>query len=154
MCDGGFEPWDFFDSRERLARKPHKCLECEREIEPGERYLSWRGRVYGDFAHGAVCAFCVAFNERFQRETNCCPAFGELWYETREAFEYMETFPARHLRCASPPVLPYNEYPCEFCFGRGWVMLDEDEINCPDCDGRGYQVHPNPEWDDQDDEAP
>ncbi len=43
-----------------IARKPHRCLSCQRVIEKGERYYRWTGR--GDWWIGLAtwkeCADC------------------------------------------------------------------------------------------------
>lgn len=44
------------------ARKPHRCGECHRVIEPGERYLRTTG-VFDGFATYKTCLQCVAVRE-------------------------------------------------------------------------------------------
>lgn len=40
---------DFYDERMVTARKPHKCCETGRMIQPGERYWRICGKWEGDF---------------------------------------------------------------------------------------------------------
>ena len=41
------------------ARKPHKCSECGRTIEPGERYERTAGSWEGDFFTSLACLHCA-----------------------------------------------------------------------------------------------
>lgn len=53
-------PWKVFHSEWRTARKAHKCGECRREIEPGERYYYATGITSGYDKWGVfkTCAHC------------------------------------------------------------------------------------------------
>lgn len=42
----------------RIARKPHKCELCWRQIEPGERYRHQRNKEGGDIWTWRNCAHC------------------------------------------------------------------------------------------------
>lgn len=62
MCDN---PPEFCTETWRVARKQHKCCECSRRahargrrIEPGERYLEYRGKWDGDMDTYRVCSRC------------------------------------------------------------------------------------------------
>src|SRR5690606_37845746 len=46
------------DSGERRARKPHKCDECFRTIDPGERYQYWTIAQDGTVETQRMCAHC------------------------------------------------------------------------------------------------
>lgn len=41
-----------------VARKPHDCLDCDRRIEPGERYARIVWAEYGRLGTEAVCLHC------------------------------------------------------------------------------------------------
>jgi len=47
-----------FRSGERRARVAHRCTECNRDIDPGERYHFWVGTADGDFVEQKMCAHC------------------------------------------------------------------------------------------------
>jgi hypothetical protein len=42
----------------RRARKAHRCLECARAINPGERYRRWATLYDGCWDSAATCAHC------------------------------------------------------------------------------------------------
>lgn len=71
-----------FDAEARKARKPQRCCECRRTIEPGEIY---------EYAHGVwdhrggsyhTCAQCYEVREQEKAELpsseDCGPCFGGL----------------------------------------------------------------------------
>lgn len=61
-------------SGERKARKEHRCQECGRTIEPGERYRYWC-HVGGEFSEGKqtdkMCAHCWGTIDLGARLTGC-----------------------------------------------------------------------------------
>ena len=64
------DPPDSCASEFRRARKPHKCGECDREIELGERYercayVQYRGERP---SHHLTCRHCVAARTWLQIE--------------------------------------------------------------------------------------
>lgn len=69
----------------RTARKGHSCCECNRTIEPGERYEYAAGKYDGHFFAEKTCAECAAI-----RDALVCGSYvyGQLW----EAIEE-EVFP-------------------------------------------------------------
>lgn len=50
------EPWAFYRSAHLIARKAHRCDECGRTIDPGERYLRAVGKAEGDLSTLKTCA--------------------------------------------------------------------------------------------------
>lgn len=50
----------FASSRVIVARKPHRCFECDRTIRPGERYHREAGVWEGSFWHQRACVHCAA----------------------------------------------------------------------------------------------
>lgn len=51
---------EFSTERERTARKAHRCGECWRVIQVGERYVGAAGKSEGDFWSAKQCAHCHA----------------------------------------------------------------------------------------------
>lgn len=58
MADGNWT--EFSTNREQTARKAHRCGDCSRTIEPGERYLYAAGKSEGYFFTAKMCAHCWA----------------------------------------------------------------------------------------------
>jgi len=55
------DEWTFFHSVDgRKARKAHRCGECGRPIEPGERYHYATGLMYSDWVTMKQCGQCSA----------------------------------------------------------------------------------------------
>lgn len=54
------ERCDFHAEEMRMARKQHRCDECRRTIEPGERYEYARGRWGKEFEAFKTCADCLS----------------------------------------------------------------------------------------------
>ena len=60
MCMiGDTEPWEFHAEKDRRARKPHRCGECNRTIEPGETYRYGSGKCDGWFSQWKTCQQCL-----------------------------------------------------------------------------------------------
>lgn len=49
---------DLAVERWRRARKPHRCIECARTINPGERYKRWVTLYDDRWASDATCGHC------------------------------------------------------------------------------------------------
>lgn len=56
------------DGEYRVARKQHKCKECSRRIEPGERYHYETFRSDGDFTQHKTCAHCMVLRNWLSAE--------------------------------------------------------------------------------------
>ena len=54
-----------FSASDRTARKPHKCGECRRTIEPGEVYRHESGVWDGGPSSHKTCVDCVSIREVF-----------------------------------------------------------------------------------------
>ena len=50
---------DFNSVKRPTARKPHRCDECRRTIEPGEKYERTAAVWEGDFFTNVACAHCA-----------------------------------------------------------------------------------------------
>lgn len=62
MCVDYYPP-DVSREVSRTARKEHRCGECRRTIDPGERYVVQTSLYEGSWWEGKVCAQCRAATE-------------------------------------------------------------------------------------------
>jgi hypothetical protein len=83
MCD--CEPNQFERVEYRKARKVHKCYECRRSIQIGDRYECWTGMFDGRIDRYKTCDDCAKLRDWLNKRTDCCIAFGELTTELLEA---------------------------------------------------------------------
>lgn len=68
---------------ERTARKKHRCVECRRVINPGERYQDERLLFEGEVSTLKTCPDCMSLRRAMFCE---CWIYGELW---ESFFEYL-----------------------------------------------------------------
>ena len=72
----------FHSRKTHIARKPHRCGETGRTIQPGEAYVAFSGKFYGDFYAHKMCASVAPIYERIDHEmwraNDEGLAFGEL----------------------------------------------------------------------------
>ena len=73
--DGGPE---FYSEAWRTARKVHKCYECGRKIEPGEKYEVVSGVWDGDFETYKTCNDCHTARSMFFPSGY---SFGMMWQD-------------------------------------------------------------------------
>lgn len=75
-------PADLCGSIIRTARKPHKCCECGKTIQPKEKYEYYSILYDGRWTNYNTCLVCREIGEAF-----CCDGrlFGELWSSFHEA---------------------------------------------------------------------
>ena len=59
------EPCTIWKSKIVRANKPHKCCECERIIDPGEKYERLNILYDGDFCSHATCLVCMEIANAF-----------------------------------------------------------------------------------------
>ncbi len=57
------EPPSFFKEELRRARKVHICIECQREIQPGEKYEYAVGVWEGQFDQIKTCSDCLSIRK-------------------------------------------------------------------------------------------
>lgn len=84
MCDCDCERPEVYREETPRARKPHRCCECRRVINPGEQYHVAFGVWNGDPRRFKWCAQCHALRVTLD-ESGGCACFGELLdvaYET------------------------------------------------------------------------
>lgn len=56
----------------RKARKEHKCRECKRTVQPGERYRYWKGLVEREyFETFKMCEHCWTAMVEMSKLTGC-----------------------------------------------------------------------------------
>lgn len=91
VCLTGYDgDSEFFRTEIRKARKPHICSECEKGIQPGEKYEHATGKSDGDLWAFDTCLVCAEIAETFYCEGRLFG--GMLWEEMGEyAFEHMTT---------------------------------------------------------------
>lgn len=56
-------PWAVYRERDLVARREHRCSECDRMIHVGERYQRVEGRVDDEWLRYATCRHCQALSE-------------------------------------------------------------------------------------------
>ena len=71
---------ELFSETIRTARKPHRCGECGRIIEPGEKYENAVGKWDGDFCTEITCADCLSLRKTFF----CSWLYQNIWNEFEE----------------------------------------------------------------------
>lgn len=92
-CD--YERPEFYHSETRRARKQHRCTECGRAIQPGEKYEHVRAKWEGDIRTHNTCAHCLALREWVQAHVPCfCWAHGNIEEDAIEtALQYAHEAP-------------------------------------------------------------
>lgn len=75
-------PAQIWESDIRKAAKPHRCCECGRVIEKGQKYEYYSMLFDGSWSHYNTCLICMEIADAF-----CCDGrlFGELWSSFVEA---------------------------------------------------------------------
>ncbi|KAF1071996.1 hypothetical protein [Variovorax sp.] len=77
FCD--YEPAAFYCATEYTARKEHRCHECGRAIEPGQRYEKAAAKWEGSVSSYKTCSRCVALREHLKAHVSCfCWAHGNM----------------------------------------------------------------------------
>ena len=72
------------------ARKAHRCGECGRAVEPGERYERIVAKWDGDLTVSKTCSHCVRARRWLEREcggfvyTEVADELAEHWQESAE----------------------------------------------------------------------
>lgn len=69
-CDDG-EPAEFYHLSEHKARVLHKCTECGRAIQSGERYEKVFAKWDGSVDTIKTCQRCVAIREHLKAHVRC-----------------------------------------------------------------------------------
>src|SRR5574341_1066459 len=80
FCACDYDVSDFYSSASRVARKAHRCYECGRTIQIGERYLYASGKCEGAMWSAHTCVQCLAVVEWIRAHVPCfCWAHGGLY---------------------------------------------------------------------------
>ena len=80
---------EFIVQEDRKARKPHKCCECDKVIQIGEKYEHARGKFEGEMWTADTCLICREIAETFY--CNGRMFGGELWEDMEYCFDQMTT---------------------------------------------------------------
>jgi len=80
MCTCDYDKPSFFSEVHHTARKTHRCSECGRHIQPGERYAKVAGKWDGRFGTFRRCSNCESVANALKDRLPCyCDMFGGLW---------------------------------------------------------------------------
>lgn len=86
-CDYDAAP-EFYRVTEPTARKHHKCGECGRAIQAGEKYEYTSGKWDGDMCFHKTCSRCKALRTHLQAHVRCfCWYFGSMLQDARDAID-------------------------------------------------------------------
>jgi hypothetical protein len=99
MFDDTDETVKMLSASDPVATKPHKCQECGRDIEPGERYHVDRFVWEGEIESHKTCAHCMVVRKWLQDE---CGAFAYDYVQEclREHIDYKGNCPMSAYRMA------------------------------------------------------
>lgn len=94
------DPPSAFQQKWRTARKEHRCCECRRVIQPGDRYEHSSGVWDGSPDSYATCERCERIRSAhiaaLSDDDECWPVFGELLVAigecAREDHQYLRRF--------------------------------------------------------------
>lgn len=92
-CDV-FDSPEFSDHGFRKARKPHRCVECGKAIQPGERYQYYTAKWEGDVTTSKMCLWCSALADGFNEikdDPHCVYELGGLRECISECFQEATT---------------------------------------------------------------
>lgn len=92
-CDD--EPPSLYRRELRTARKEHRCHECHRKIQPGERYERVFGIWSGDTDVFNTCPHCLALRDHVDAHIPCfCWNHGNMLDEAESVIaDYLHESP-------------------------------------------------------------
>ena len=73
----------FWKTSIKTARKVHRCEECRKEIQPGEKYEALSYLFDGDFYYEKRCLICAEIRDAFLAEGSAY-CTGEMWSEIHD----------------------------------------------------------------------
>lgn len=87
VCD--YERPSMYSAKRHVARKPHKCYECCKRINPGETYERVASVFDGDFYTCATCHLCLALRDWTAAHVPCvCWAHGNMNEDCMSTIEH------------------------------------------------------------------
>jgi hypothetical protein len=92
FCFSGYDGDDMplpFMEQWRTARKPNRCDECKRPIQPGELYNFAAGCWDGDWNAYKTCAVCHEIRKAFSCDGSW--TYMTLWDDLEQSFEGLTT---------------------------------------------------------------
>ena len=69
---------EFSSTSIRTARKTHKCCECDRVVNPGDKYEYFTGKFDGGMFTYKTCLTCSQVRKWLARKIDCCIEFEGL----------------------------------------------------------------------------
>lgn len=107
-CEADFDRPKFYVTTWRTARKPHCCYECERAIQPKERYQHLAICDEGGVDTYAICEACERWSEAFMAAQRI--ACGCSGYELGQLWSAMDEFREEHMGSAGViPMVPMRD---------------------------------------------
>jgi len=85
-CPGDVETPQFMVDSHPAARKEHRCCECGKTINPGDRYERVTGMWDGIFQTFATCEFCAKVR-RDLSAAGFCVTMEQLWESVKNIEE-------------------------------------------------------------------
>ena len=117
VCIGGDtgEYCTVSDAKIITARKPHQCEECDKTIQPGERYERISQLYEGEWSRMSVCLMCSEISIALSCDGR---SIGNMWEDIRDnVFPNMTTGCLTKLKTAAAKQHLVNEWN-EWKFGR------------------------------------
>lgn len=62
---------EFYNATRPIARKAHHCHECNRTIQPGERYERVSAKWDGSVDTVKACVYCIAMRDLVEQRAKC-----------------------------------------------------------------------------------
>lgn len=94
MCYCDYEPPSMYEVSTHAARKAHRCYECSRTIQPGERYEKVVGVWDGDFGTYKTCRHCLDLRKFVQERADCfCWSHGSIREDALDSAEEHRNIP-------------------------------------------------------------
>lgn len=118
---GGYDGPNLYWVKMRIARKPNTCIECERTIEPGEKYEHDQSRYEDWWSSHVTCLDCKSIRDSF-----FCDGwlFGSMLDNLHEHIENMNGEIASE--CIVPLTPRAREMVCEM-IEKAWEIFEDEE---------------------------
>lgn len=87
-CDYDYDAPEFYVASRRVARKQHRCEECNCPILPGEKYENVSAKWEGDFSIVKTCHHCLALRDWVVANIPCaCWLHGNMLEGLQQSIE-------------------------------------------------------------------